>query len=144
MSRSPVKADDVPPGSDRLGARLREARQRRGLDLGTLSSLASCSPRLLSKIERGKAYPSLPMLHRIVETLDMNVSVILDDRDDADSSRLLRRVVAWAGSEAQALAWYGAEAIPALGGRTARQLVDDGHAEGVGRYLDHVESGGFA
>ena len=57
---------------------------------------------------------------------------------------ILARVEAWAGGEAQALAWYRAQPIPALDGRTAEALVQSGRAASVRNYLDHLALGGFA
>ena len=57
---------------------------------------------------------------------------------------ILVRVRGWAGSEAQAMAWYRAEPIPALDGRTAEALVKSGQANAVREYLDHLALGGFA
>jgi Protein of unknown function (DUF2384) len=57
---------------------------------------------------------------------------------------ILSRVEAWAGGRMQALAWYRAEPIPALGGRTAESMVKSGHAAMVRDYLDHIALGGFA
>jgi lambda repressor-like predicted transcriptional regulator len=57
---------------------------------------------------------------------------------------ILARVEAWAGGRMQALAWYRAEPIPALGGRTAEAMVKSGHAAMVRDYLDHIAMGGFA
>jgi uncharacterized protein (DUF2384 family) len=57
---------------------------------------------------------------------------------------ILARVEDWAGGEAQALAWYRAQPIPALDGRTAEALVQDGRAASVRNYLDHLALGGFA
>ena len=67
--------------SERLSARLRQARQLRGMTLKVLADAASCSESLLSKIENGKAYPSLPMLNRLVKALDMTIGWMFDDRD---------------------------------------------------------------
>ncbi|WP_237155477.1 cupin domain-containing protein [Oryzibacter oryziterrae] len=72
-------ADDavsLPPG---LGMRLKLARQTRGLTLKALAVEANCSESLLSKIENGKASPSLPMLHRIVKVLDKNIGWFFED-----------------------------------------------------------------
>lgn len=66
----------------RLGTRLRLARQMRGLTLKALAFAVSCSESLLSKIENGKASPSLPMLHRLVEALGTNIGWIFEDVDD--------------------------------------------------------------
>ena len=57
---------------------------------------------------------------------------------------ILVPVRGWAGSEAQAMAWYRAEPIPALDGRTAEALVKSGQANAVREYLDHLALGGFA
>jgi uncharacterized protein (DUF2384 family) len=57
---------------------------------------------------------------------------------------ILARVEDWAGGEAQALAWYRAQPIPALDGRTAEALVQDGRAASVRNYLDQLALGGFA
>lgn len=67
--------------SERLSARLRQARQMRGMTLKVLADAAGCSESLLSKIENGKAYPSLPMLNRLVKALDMSMGWMFDDRD---------------------------------------------------------------
>jgi uncharacterized protein (DUF2384 family) len=57
---------------------------------------------------------------------------------------ILARIQDWAGSETQALAWYRAQPIPALDGRTAESLVKTGDAAAVRDYLDHMALGGFA
>jgi uncharacterized protein (DUF2384 family) len=57
---------------------------------------------------------------------------------------IVGRVSAWAGGEQQAMAWYRAQPIPALGGRTAEALVKDDKAGAVRDYLDHLAVGGFA
>ena len=67
--------------SARLSGRLRQARQLRGMTLKVLADAAGCSESLLSKIENGKAYPSLPMLNRLVKALDMSMGWMFDDRD---------------------------------------------------------------
>ena len=64
-----------------LSVRLRMARQMRGMTLKVLADAAGCSESLLSKIENGKAYPSLPMLHRLVQSLGMNMGWMFEDRD---------------------------------------------------------------
>lgn len=57
---------------------------------------------------------------------------------------IISRVRDWAGGEAQAMAWYRSQPIPALDGRTPEALVKDGRAHAVREYLDHVALGGFA
>jgi len=57
---------------------------------------------------------------------------------------IISRVRAWAGGEAQAMAWYRAQPIPALDSRTTEALVKAGQAGAVRDYLDHMALGGFA
>ena len=57
---------------------------------------------------------------------------------------IISRVRDWAGGEAQAMAWYRSQPIPALDGRTPEALVKSGQAHAVREYLDHVALGGFA
>ncbi len=57
---------------------------------------------------------------------------------------IIARIKDWAGSDAQAMAWYRAQPIPALDGRTAESLVKSGDAAAVRDYLDHMALGGFA
>jgi lambda repressor-like predicted transcriptional regulator len=57
---------------------------------------------------------------------------------------ILSRLEAWAGGRSQALAWYRAQPIAALDGRTAEALVKSGKASVVRDYLDHLALGGFA
>ena len=57
---------------------------------------------------------------------------------------ILHRVREWAGGDAQAMAWYRAQPIPALDGRTAEALVKSGRAAWVRDYLDHLSVGGYA
>lgn len=57
---------------------------------------------------------------------------------------IISRVRDWAGGEAQAMAWYRSQPIPALDGRTPEALVKAGRAGAVREYLDHLALGGFA
>lgn len=57
---------------------------------------------------------------------------------------IISRVRDWAGGEAQAMAWYRSQPIPALDGRTPEALVKSGKATAVRDYLDHLSLGGFA
>jgi uncharacterized protein (DUF2384 family) len=57
---------------------------------------------------------------------------------------IISRVRDWAGGEAQAMAWYRSQPIPALDGRTPEALVKGGQAGAVRDYLDHIALGGFA
>jgi transcriptional regulator with XRE-family HTH domain len=79
-----------PVSSSRLSMRLRLARQIRGMTLKSVADAAGCSESLLSKIENGKATPSLPMLHRLVQALDTNIGWMFED-GDGDEGVVFRR-----------------------------------------------------
>ena len=64
-----------------LSHRLRTARQMRGMTLKVLADVAGCSESLLSKIENAKAFPSLPMLHRLVQSLEVDMGWLFKDRE---------------------------------------------------------------
>jgi hypothetical protein len=57
---------------------------------------------------------------------------------------ILNRVEPQAGSLLAAYAWFRSQPLPGFGGQTPDQLVRDGHADWVHRYLDRVMAGGFA
>ena len=67
-----------------VSVRLRLARQIRGLTLKALADAAQCSESLLSKYENGKAVPSLPMLHRLVQALGTNIGWMFEETRDED------------------------------------------------------------
>jgi uncharacterized protein (DUF2384 family) len=79
-------------------------------------------------------------------------SISKADRSNAPKAQLrmtemleiIARVRDWAGGEAQAMAWYRSQPIPALDGRTPEALVKSGKASAVREYLDHLALGGFA
>lgn len=77
----PSAEPDHHPNAAVLGMRLRLARQTRGLTLKALAEGANCSESLLSKIENGKATPSLPMLHRLVKVLGTNIGWMFEETD---------------------------------------------------------------
>jgi transcriptional regulator with XRE-family HTH domain len=67
--------------TSRLSVRLRLARQLRGMTLKAVADAAGCSESLLSKVENGKASPSLPMLHRLAQALDTNIGWMFEEVD---------------------------------------------------------------
>lgn len=80
--RSPKPADDAAEATAaRLGVRMKLARQIRGMTLRAVADAAGCSESLLSKIENGKASPSLPMLHKVVQVLETNIGWMFEEVD---------------------------------------------------------------
>jgi len=90
---------------------------------------------------------------QLAETAGLGVATISkSDRRSAPRTQtrvtemleIISRVRDWAGGEAQAMAWYRSQPIPALDGRTPEALVKSGKAGAVRDYLDHLALGGFA
>jgi transcriptional regulator with XRE-family HTH domain len=69
----------------RVGGKLKHARLLKGMTLKQVAKAAGCSESLLSKVENGRAYPSLPTLHRIAISLDTNVAALLASGGDASA-----------------------------------------------------------
>lgn len=59
--------------NDYLGVKLRHTRMTKGLRLRDLADRAECSESMLSKIENGRAVPSLKTLYRIAEALGLTI-----------------------------------------------------------------------
>lgn len=57
---------------------------------------------------------------------------------------ILTRAEAVVGSPLGAYAWFRSEPLQGFGGTTPDQLVRDGRADFVHRYLDRVMAGGYA
>jgi len=61
-----------------LGVRLRHGRMTMGLRLRELAEKADCSESMISKIENGRAVPSLNILYRIAEALELTVGQLFE------------------------------------------------------------------
>ncbi|WP_353619969.1 cupin domain-containing protein [Mesorhizobium sp. BR1-1-16] len=82
MAKRAKVADELALTAEmRLGMRVKLARQIRGMTLKDVADAAGCSESLLSKIENGKASPSLPMLHRLVQVLETNIGWMFEEVD---------------------------------------------------------------
>nr|WP_321845335.1 cupin domain-containing protein [Paraburkholderia bannensis] len=83
-SRAPsgpaAAAAQAAPG-DSLGVRLKHARMVHQLTLKALAEQAGCSESLLSKVESGRATPSLATLHRLALALSTNIAALVSGPD---------------------------------------------------------------
>lgn len=82
--------DDLEEPRRRLGIKLKLARQTKGFTLKQLAERSECSEGLLSKVENGRALPSLPLVHRLVKALETNISWLFEEADP-DESPVFRR-----------------------------------------------------
>ena len=74
----------------RIGPKIKHTRLLKGLTLRDLADAAGCSESLLSKIENGRANPSLKMIHRIASALGTPVAGLFQHGGDPDDVVLRR------------------------------------------------------
>ena len=68
--------------AERFKTRLAQARLAQNLTLDRVAEVVGCSESLLSKIERGRSYPSLPTLVRLVKALNISMGWLFENRED--------------------------------------------------------------
>lgn len=61
----------------------------------------------------------------------------------SEIARIIAKAAELSGDEGRAIIWFRHQPIEALGG-TAEELVEEGHAETVMRYLKVLEAGSYA
>lgn len=76
--------------SYRIGERLRELRTARKLGLVQLGNHTGLSPALLSKIERGRLFPTLPTLMRIAMVFNVGLAYFFDEERRRPAVALVR------------------------------------------------------
>ncbi len=64
-----------------LGARIREARARRGLSLEQVAGRSGVSRAMLSAVERGRKVPSILIVDRIATALDTSIARLLGEEE---------------------------------------------------------------
>lgn len=85
-TQSSKKVAALPSHAD-VGARLRALRNARGLSVNELALRAGVSVGTVSQVERNKANPSVRILERLRQALDVPLSALLEE-DDAPSDPL--------------------------------------------------------
>lgn len=116
----------------RVGLKMKHTRLLKGMTLKQLAESASCSESLLSKIENGRANPSLKMLHRVASALGMPVAGLFQQHIDPESVVLRQgqRPVIETDQVRQGHGIQLEALIPNAGG----QLLTG--------YINHIEPGG--
>lgn len=95
-----------------LAARLRTRRQATGLAQADLAELAEVSTEFVSRLERGKTFPSVPTLMRLCDALRCTPNdLLLPDRVGGDAWERLRDRLATARPAAAREALRAAEAL---------------------------------
>jgi transcriptional regulator with XRE-family HTH domain len=67
-----------------VGVTLRTRRRLLDLTLDRVATLAGCSESMLCKIETGKVNPSITLLRRLAQALQVNIAALFDDDTPAD------------------------------------------------------------
>jgi transcriptional regulator with XRE-family HTH domain len=75
----------------RLGEKIKQLRLRRKMGLVELSRHTGLSPALLSKLEHGKLYPTLPTLSRIAMVFSMGLDFFFSDERQRHTFALVRK-----------------------------------------------------
>lgn len=65
-----------------IGVKLKPARMMRGMRLRDVAAKAGCSESLISKVENGRANPSINILHRIANVLGINIGQLFAKPDE--------------------------------------------------------------
>lgn len=69
---------DLDTGNGELGIRIRQLRLGRGLRMRDVADQAGCSESMISKIETGRAAPSLRVLHKVANALQTSISALFE------------------------------------------------------------------
>lgn len=88
MTEATRRQDVVGLRNLELGSSIRSTRILKGLKLRELATLANCSESMLSKLENGRANPSLGVLQRIADGLQVSVATLLAP---VDHTRIVAR-----------------------------------------------------
>jgi transcriptional regulator with XRE-family HTH domain len=91
-------------GPIQLGQRIRDFRKERGIRLTDLAGRLDISPSFLSAVERNIRNPSVSMLKKISEELNISVAYLVGDTDDAVTGEKLRLIRESRGLSAEDLA----------------------------------------
>lgn len=86
MTMDALKPVSAKPTTEaRVGSKIRYTRRLRGLTLKEVADAAECSESLLSKIENGRADPSLKMLQRLTSALGLTIGQLFAQEDSAEN-----------------------------------------------------------
>src|SRR5579862_7217498 len=77
----------------KLGRRVREAREQRGMARKVLSREADVSERYLAQLEAGEGNASVVLLRRVAAALGLRIVDLLDPGTDRAEQRLIRRLL---------------------------------------------------
>ena len=74
----------------RIGLKIRHARHVQGLKLKDVAARLDCSESYLSKVENDVLRPSLAMLHRMAQVLNINIASLFADNVGSEQVKIIR------------------------------------------------------
>lgn len=75
-----------------FGARLKEIREKRGLNQEQLAELVNMESRHISRIETGKSFTTLENLSKIAQALNVDVSAFFNFEHKKDKNTLIQEI----------------------------------------------------
>ena len=115
-----------------LGARLREARKRRGIGVRELGRQTDCSASLISQIELGKIAPSVSTLYTLTSSLGVSIdSLFVSDETSPEGAAPDGATLEGATLAGATLAGAQPDGASANGGRSGEGHRPDGTAGAV-------------
>jgi transcriptional regulator with XRE-family HTH domain len=119
-------------GEVRVGPKMRHTRLLKGLTLKQLADVAGCSESLLSKIENGRANPSLKMIHRVATALGMPVAGLFQTEGHPES------VVLRQGDRPV----IGTDQVRSGHGVQLEAIIPSSSGHLLSGYINHIQPGG--
>lgn len=76
--------------SNSIGLRIKEVRERLGLNQAKLAAQAEITPAAISQIESGDRIPSTPILRRLAASLEVSTDYLLGNTDKSELQDILQ------------------------------------------------------
>jgi transcriptional regulator with XRE-family HTH domain len=133
------QSDNDAAAGQRLGAHIRQLRQRRGLTLVRLAEATDLSHPFLSQLERGLAQPSLSSLRRIAIALETSPIELIAAADAPDGDAVAVEVHRRGESTLEAVFASGSARMLANGARPLHPLEVSGDNAEPGEAFMHAE-----
>lgn len=78
------------PGASTIGKRIKEVREKLGLNQAKLAAEADITPAAISQIESGDRIPSTPILRRLATALQVSTDYLLGSTDKSELKDMLQ------------------------------------------------------
>lgn len=69
------------PGEINISSKIKDLRKQKGLSIAKLASIAGISPGMISQIENGKVIPSIAVMWKLTQALDVSIGYFFDEKE---------------------------------------------------------------